>query len=135
MALVGEKVLRELPKGVVFGAQQLPKIKQFAKFAVFCYVPWWLKCPLAADAPINDLKLLEDLRAYASLDTDSSTAALNAMKPHCWYLTEEMVSLGLFSEEVPDAMKDRMAKKLLFLRNSHRITEKERVLGNQNVQN
>ena len=113
MVLVGDKMVRELPKGAVFGAQQLRKIKQFTKFAVFCYVPWWLKCPLAADAPSNDLQLLEDLRTYAILDEASSKSALDAMKPHGWYLNEEMVSLGFFSEKVSDEMKVKMVEKLL----------------------
>ena len=117
MVLLGQKVMRELEKGAVFGAQQLPKLERFAKFVVFCYIPWWLKCPLAADAPSNDLQLLEDLKGYASLDKESATSAFNAMKHHCWYINEDMISLAFFSENVTNAMKDEMAKRLLSCRN------------------
>ena len=50
---------------------------------------------MAADAPVNDLKLFMDILEYP--EKVVSASALKALKLHLWYLSEELVPLALFS--------------------------------------
>ena len=56
--------INELPKGSVFGSGQFRKLVEFTQFFTFCYIPWWISCPLPAAAPTNDIKLLETLYSF-----------------------------------------------------------------------
>ena len=103
--LLGTKIDEELPKGAVFGSGQLQKVKKFVKFVVFCYIPWWLTCPVAAAAPSNDLILFNNLINYQETDKLSANIAFKAFSNHLWYLTEELVPLALFCDSVPDLTK------------------------------
>ena len=93
--LMRNKISSELPKNCIIKSTQEEKLIRFVKFIVLIYVPWWVTCPLPADSPINDLKLLKDIQNYPD-DTISSSAE-KKVHLHSWYLTEEMVPLALFS--------------------------------------
>ena len=64
--LLSNKISKELPKGTVFGSQQLQKIRRFVQFFVFCYVPWWTTAPVSSTAPKNDVIMIESLLSYKS---------------------------------------------------------------------
>ena len=68
MILVSGIIIRDLPKGAVFGVGQLEKLLRFVKFAVTTYVPWWIEAPIVPAAPINDLSLLNDIACYIRVD-------------------------------------------------------------------
>ena len=110
--LLGTKIAEELHKGAVFGSGQLQKVKRFVKFFVFCYIPWWLTCPVGAAAPSNDLILLNDLTNYQEIDKLSANTAIKAFSNHLWYLTEELVPVALFSDSVKDVTKKKIVNKL-----------------------
>ena len=94
--LLSEKIVDELPRGKVFASGQHKKIKRFVQFFIFCYVSWWLTAPVPASAPSNDLMLINNLIQYRKIDEVCANAALRAFSRHLWYLTEELVVLGLF---------------------------------------
>ena len=73
--------IKELPTGTILGKGQLPKILEFTKFVVYCYVPW-LACPLPAAAPINDIKLISVIDNYKQHNLTISNSALKALKNH-----------------------------------------------------
>ena len=102
--------------------QQAAKLRAFAVFVTHLYVPWWLTCRQAVDAPYNDLKLYKNLLAYQAVDATISAAALRAFQRHEWYLTAEMVPLALFSELVPDEEKRATADAMLALKPSEPLT-------------
>ena len=81
-------------------------------FCVYVYVPWWLTCPIPSAAPFNDLKLITNVKEYQKLNKTCSEGALKAISRHMWYLTEELVPLALFSSQVDEDMKKKMADKL-----------------------
>lgn len=95
VVLTSDKIKSELPKNLILTDSQLKKIKCFVQFIAIVYIPWWITCPVAADAPVNDLKLLTAILEYPNKVV--STSALNALKRHLWYLSEELVPLALFS--------------------------------------
>ena len=69
------------------------------------YVPAWIACPVASDAPVNDLMLFRRIKQYAEINKVVSQAALNKLLNHTWYLASEMVPLSLFSSKVSDEEK------------------------------
>ena len=109
----GTLITCDLPKGSVFSRGQLPKLKRFVQFVVFCYVPWWLTSPIASAAPNHDLCLINNVILYDAVDSVISNAALKAFRNHLWYLTEELVCLALFSSSVDNSIKQKMVAKLL----------------------
>ena len=47
-------------------------------FCVLVYVPWWITSPVASQAPINDLHVMQQLFNDAEVDELCPTTALNA---------------------------------------------------------
>ena len=112
MVLLATKIREELPKGAVFASQQLKKLNRFVQFATFCYFSWCTTALISSSAPLNDLLLLKSLYEYRKVDKVCADAAINAFSNHLWYLTEELVMLGLFSSRVPLPTKIKMVEKL-----------------------
>ena len=88
---------------------------------------WWLTAPVPASAPSNDLILINKLIQYRQIDKDCADAALLAFSRHLWFLTEELVVLGLFCKGVNDATKEKMADKLFSL--EHKVCSKRKGSG------
>ena len=114
--LLGCKIIEELPKGAVFAVQQQQKIQQFVQFFVFCYIPWWITAPIPSRAPANDVMLIESLQHYRSIDSICADAAMKTLDSHTWYLTEELVTLSLFSGNVDNEKKKEMVEKIMINR-------------------
>ena len=68
--------------------------------------------PVSSRALSNDLLLLKSLYEYRKVDKVCADAAIDAFSNHLWYLTEELVMLGLFSSKVPLPTKIKMVEKL-----------------------
>ena len=107
------KVTAELPRGSLFGSHQQLKVERFITFVTFCYVPWWLTCPLAADAPANDLLLLQRLQEFTAVDDVVAKAASTAFNRHQWYLGQENVPLVFFSDHIDDEERAKLAETML----------------------
>ena len=103
--LMRDKVRSELTKKCILTSYQEEKLLKLVKFIVLIYLPWWVTCPLPADSPINDLKLLEEIRKYHNQVI--SSAADKGLLLHSWYLTEEMVPLALFSSKLSHSQKEK----------------------------
>lgn len=65
-------------------------------FIVGVYVEAWFSAPFATSAPRSDLKLMADLREFALLHPEASSAAQRKFSGHLWYLSEELVGLSVF---------------------------------------
>ena len=65
-----------------------------------------------ADAPFNDPQLWLTLNHYLKYDSAVADAAMAALKPHLWYLTEESAVFALFSNRVDDAERQQTACQL-----------------------
>ena len=108
-----QRQIATLPRGTITTPAQLKKIARFVQFIVFCYVPWWLTAPSAADAPANDVRLINTLLTFKTVDDVVATAALRAVKLHLWYLTPELLPLCLFSSAVDDHLKAKIVEEML----------------------
>ena len=89
------------------------KLKRFAMFLLYVYIPWWFHCTSAIAAPFADLNLMQTLHKYSKIDPIVASSALKKLKLHLWHLTEEMVSLSLFNYHVEDFEKRKIADTLL----------------------
>ena len=129
IVLLSRKIITNFPKGSVFGSNQLPRMERFVTFVAFVYVPWWLSCPLAADAPSNDLLLLRRLHEFIEVDAVPARAGIKAFNRHTWYLNQENVSLCIFSEDVSDEVKAEIAEVLLKLPQNNPLSREGKGYG------
>lgn len=81
-------------------AKELRNLTDFCLFASHVYVKAWISCPLACDAPVNDLLLYKHIKQYAEINKDVADAALKKVENHLWYVGPELVALALFSSKV-----------------------------------
>ena len=96
----------------MISAEQLKKLTQFITFCVRIYVPWWISCALPAAAPHNDLKFINDLLEYKNVDKCCAEEGLKAFSIHMWYLSPEMIPLGLFNDNTQADEKEKIARSL-----------------------
>lgn len=65
----------------------------------------------STDAPINDLSLLQEINVYTlEVDKPIRYIVLKKIGEHLWYLSEHLILLALFSNQVEIIEKQRMAK-------------------------
>ena len=83
-------------------------LRSVAVFISRVYAKAWTEASLAASAPRGDLELLQALNAYHEVDDVVAKAALNKLKGHLWYLSEELVALALFDTNVPLVTKRKI---------------------------
>lgn len=107
-----EDQIHKLPPGTVTTRQQVSKIRDFATFATLIYSHWWMTCSTVSDAPLNDLNLYQNLILYEKINPEISKSAIHAFKLHHWYLTEEMIPLALFSNQVSEELKRSISDRL-----------------------
>ena len=90
-----------------------------AEYTVLFFVPHYLQARFASAAPRLDrdlwvsLKRYEVLHALGSKQRILTAAALQSVKRHLWYLTEELVIFCLFDEELGEAERRLVADQLL----------------------
>ena len=62
-------------------------------------------------APLNDLDLLKQLKAYGT-NQSVAKAALKSFSDHLWYLSETLIGLSFFDSKVSDDIKVAMVAAL-----------------------
>ena len=86
-----------IPEGIMSKAQ-LQKITRFVDFCSFVFNSWQFNCSLAASAPSLDIKLFNDIRSFATVDSVVSNAAIKAFSRHAWYLIMvELIPCGILT--------------------------------------
>ena len=91
--------IAKLPSKTVFESGKLEKLKDFVKFSIYVYLPWWLNCHSPTLASMQDLLLMHKLNKWE--DKAIKEMGMKAMKIHLWYLSHEMSGFALFSEMNP----------------------------------
>ena len=91
------------------------KLERIVTFLALFYTCHWMTATIAADAPINDLLFMKDMIQFRQYDSQLSTAVLNKMQNHTWYLTQEIVPFALFSTHsyMTNARKEQLALKII----------------------
>ena len=75
-------------------------VQKMAHFVVFAYLRAWFIAPVLEAAATNDIRLFQSLQKYKSVDKKVSTITTTVLNRHTWYLTEELVPLSLFDEDL-----------------------------------
>jgi len=79
---------------IKLAARELQSIQRFNHFVVSVYMQSWFTSRIAADAPINDVLLIERLHDYD--DEILHRAGLSMMRRNSWYLSQELATLEQF---------------------------------------
>lgn len=87
---------------------ELSRVKRFVEFSVSIYVAPWYRTPCSTSAPSQDLALLKDLAAYP--DKEIAKATSTTLSRHMWYLSERLVALAFFDDNVSLETKREMVK-------------------------
>ena len=61
--------------------------------------------PVASDSPVNDIKLVKQIKLYRIVKQGVSDAAMCKLKNHLWYVGPEFILLSLFSDKLSVAQK------------------------------
>lgn len=57
-------------------------LQHFTQFATLVYIPCWMMGPVTAEAPANDLRLIQTLNDYCKIDKRLADALLKTMHRH-----------------------------------------------------
>lgn len=87
-------------------------IRDVCIFAVRIYVKYWFVTPSAVCAPRNDLQLLKDLKLYEAINELIAAVAIKKVLGHLWYISEELVALAFFDNQVSVSTKKKMVNAL-----------------------
>ena len=102
------------------------------------YVKAWFQASSAPSAPRIDLQLLKDIYSYRKISESISKNALSKIIRHLWYLSEELVALAFFDDEVSNDTKHHMVTALQTSGAEHplkRITVDPLTLGEKKLEN
>ena len=109
-----EQQITDLPRGTVTAAHQVGKLRDFVDFMTHVYCAWWLTSSSVTRAAWNDLALIKTLLKYTCVNKPIAESALRAFERHHWYVTAELVPLGLFDDDVvPDVERHALAQQML----------------------
>ena len=92
---------------------QLNKLEVFLKFVMYVYLPWWITATVPESAPCHDLSLINSILQFKEINQRAAKGALKGIGNHLWYLTEELLQLSLFSNNVSEDTKAKIAKTIL----------------------
>jgi hypothetical protein len=96
------------------------KVKSMATFVALFHSKAFLQSRLSSIAPSVDLKYLQHMELYKKENAKAAQVAINSIQNHLWYLTEEIVVLSIFDEDLPPTLRKSLVVKLLLIpRASH----------------
>ncbi|XP_047137760.1 uncharacterized protein LOC124814274 [Hydra vulgaris] len=93
--------------------QEQNNLCKFCIVAAHIYVPAWIACSIASDAPAKDLMLFTRIKQYSENNKVISNAAIKKLQNHTWYLGSEMIPLSLFSDLVCDTEKKLIVEAII----------------------
>ena len=95
-------------------------VKSMATFVALFNIKAFLQSRLSSIAPLVDLKYLQHMELYKKENAKAAQVAINSIQNHLWYLTEEIVVLSIFDEDLPKTLRKSLVVKLLLIpRASH----------------
>ena len=124
IVLLSKNIADLFPNAQIGTNTQFKKLERFCVFAVSVYVEWWIVCPLAASAPVNDLILHEKLKSYRLHDQILAEKCQAALDRHSWYLHEELIPLALFSPATSVDVKESLRQRLLQIQKDGLLTDR-----------
>ena len=100
--------------------EQIEDVKILAEYVALIHAPYFLQSPLAVSAPRQDRDFWIDIHNYQKcfkeddVEYDMLEAVRRIMQMnHLWYLTQELVILDMFDDNLDDGERKSMAHNLL----------------------
>ena len=90
--------------------QTKKKVTTMSLFVVFVYLEYWFTAPHLFSASSNDLKMWTRLLTFKRVHRKVSNSAATVLRRHTWYLTEDLISLALFDDSLPESTRDTLAQ-------------------------
>ena len=95
--------------------KDITRIRSLALFYSVYYAKAWLTCTFAAEAPVHDLSFIKTLDEVCSSTKGKwpeafqkmAEAAKDKLTVHTWYLSERLVGLALYSDNVAIPTKEK----------------------------
>ena len=104
-------------KEINLTGRELLGIQRFNRFVILVYLQAWFTCNSAVEAPVNDIKLLENIRQYD--DMEIRNVGIKWLTRHSWYLSPELATLSLFSEQLSCSEKQLLVDAMTVTRGPH----------------
>jgi hypothetical protein len=83
-----------------------------AVFISLFHARLFLRSRIAVFAPTDDLQLIGKMMLFREQNETIANAVILSVNRHCWYLTEELVVLSLFNEQLGTFTRELIARKL-----------------------
>ena len=109
------------------GDKEFQEIAYMAEFVALFYAPWFFKSSLAADSPINDLDIVDDLRKLRDTSSDdprvviAAERCLESVYRHSKYLHSQLVPMVLGSDKVTAGEKKAIAEAMMAVKDDFDI--------------
>ena len=114
-------------------ANDIVRIRSLAVFYSVYYSRFWLTSIIPSEAPSQDLTCLRTLEGLSCATglwpegiKDIAKAAYDKLRCHTWYLSERLVGLALFSDNVGTSTKETMRTAILKHNKKPAHTEQQR---------
>jgi len=92
--------------------REIESLRRICIFVCTIYVRVWFAAPLATSAPTNDLLMLQQIEDFQQVDSKIAGVAGAKMRLQLWYLSEDLASLPLFSDNISDYEKSTIVNAL-----------------------
>lgn len=81
-------------------------------FIVLVYIKAWYCAPSAIQAPRQDLEFMKDLLNYKKINKNISEVTSKKFSNHLWYLSEQLICLSLFDNNVSAEIKLKLIESI-----------------------
>ena len=88
------------------------EVETIAEFVALFYAKAFLQSSHATLAPLNDLKIMIDMKEYTRYQPVTAKACMKSCNRHLWYLTPQLVVLCLAAKDIPVQLRETVAQKL-----------------------
>ena len=96
-----------IKQGLLYFCPAIHRINTIETLAITQY---WFRATNAADTPVLQLKLYQDLLALRRHFPALVDAVISRLQTHLYFLCEEMTALALASDLLDDAQRSALAK-------------------------
>ena len=86
------------------------KINTMSSFILFTYLSYWFTSPSLTRAASKSS--LQDLSSFRRVNKAVSESCILVLQRHTWYLTEDLVPVALFNEDLEDESGNLLAKQI-----------------------
>ena len=111
--------LKKVKNWLIFEEETLQNLCHAIKFYMPSFRPHWAG---TLPVPSNVLNLVRSTIQYREFDLELANCALETLNRHKWYLTGQVIPFSLFSDNVTEDEKSRIAARLLATRREESVT-------------